>query len=160
MTGRLKAIWMARTPRERWLLGIMLALVAGVLFWLLILRPLGDTLSAAKERHGLAVAALAEARGQAAEISALEKNKAPPLGGPIEAAVGQAASAAGFALSRIEPQGEGRIAIGISAARPQAFFPWLVELERRHGLIVDELSVSGNADRTLSVEATLRARRG
>ena len=60
MSG-LKALWLARTPRERWLLGAMFALVALVLVWFLVLRPLGDMLSAAKARHGNAVAELAEA---------------------------------------------------------------------------------------------------
>ena len=60
MSARLKAQWLARTPRERWLLGVMFALLALVLVWFLILRPLGDMLSAARERHGLAVAGLEE----------------------------------------------------------------------------------------------------
>ena len=59
MSARLKALWMARTARERWLLGVMLAPVALVLVWLAILTPLSDMLSAARQRHGEAVEALA-----------------------------------------------------------------------------------------------------
>jgi type II secretory pathway component PulM len=71
MSARLKALWLARTPRERWLLAIMFALAALVLIWFLLLRPLGDMLSAARERHGLAVAGLSEARARAAAIATL-----------------------------------------------------------------------------------------
>ena len=160
MTARLIAAWNARSPRERWLLGIMLALVGAVLVWLLILRPLGDTLSDARERHGRAVEALAEARGQAAAITALQKANPPSVQGPLEAVVGQAASEAGFQLSRLAPEGEGRVGVSIGAARPQALFGWLAGLEAGRGLIVEQANISANADKTLSAQVTLKARRG
>jgi general secretion pathway protein M len=160
MSGRLASLWAARTPRERWLLGIMLGLVGAVLVWLLILRPLADLESAARERHGAAVEALAAARTQAAAIAALEKAKPATAQGPPEALVGQAAAEAGFQLSRLQPAGEGKVSVSIAAARPQALFGWLAQLEAQRGLIVEQLSTSANADRTLSAEVTLRARRG
>jgi general secretion pathway protein M len=159
MIGRLKTLWLARTPRERWLLGVMLALFALVLAWLLILRPLGDMLSAAKARHGQAVAALAEARGQAAAIARLERNKPMAMQGPIDTAVAASASEVGFQLSQIQPQGAGRVALAIGAARPQALFAWIARLEVQ-GYVVERLSVSSNPDRTLSTQIVLRARGG
>lgn len=159
MTARLAALWLARTPRERWLLGIMLALVALVLAWLLILRPLGDLLSAARQRHGDAIAALAEARAQAAAIGGLEKNRPAALTGPIDATVAAAASAAGFQLSALQPEGPGRVSLAIGAAKPQALFGWIAQLEAQ-GFIVDRLTATGNPDRTLSAQIVLRTRGG
>ena len=159
MTARLKALWLARTPRERWLLGVMLGLVALVLVWLLILRPLSDMLSAARQRHGEAVAALAEARSQAAAIAALERNRPAPFAGPIDAAVAAAASEAGFQLSALQPEGPGRVSLAIGAARPQALFGWIAALEAQ-GYIVQSLTVTSNPDRTLSARIALRARGG
>ncbi len=159
MSARFKALWEARTPRERWLLGAMLALFALVLAWLLILRPLGDMLSAAKERHGNAVAALAEARAQAAAIAALERQRPAAIQGPIDQAVAAAASEAGFKLSQLQPEGPGRVAIAIATARPQALFGWIAGLEAQ-GYIVERMSASSNPDRTLAAQVVLRARGG
>ena len=159
MTARLKILWLARTPRERWLIGVMLALVALVLAWLLILQPLGDMLSAARQRHGEAVTALAEARAQAAAIGGLEKNRPTVMTDPIEIAVGAAASAAGFQLSGLQPEGPGRVSLAIGAARPQALFGWIGQLEAQ-GFIVDRLTATSNPDRTLSAQIVLRARGG
>lgn len=159
MSARLKALWAARTPRERWLLGTMAALFALVLVWLLILRPLGDMLSAAKERHGNAVAALAEARDQAAAISALERQKPAAIQGPIDQAVAAAASEAGFKLSQLQPEGPGRVSIAIGTARPQALFGWIAGLEAQ-GYVVESMNASSNPDRTLAAQVVLRARGG
>jgi general secretion pathway protein M len=157
MTARLTALWLGRSPRERWLLAIMLALVALVLAWLLILRPLGDMLSAARQRQGEAVAALAEARAQAAAIGGLEKKRPAALAGPADAAVAAAASAAGFQLSALQPEGPGRVSLAIDAANPQALFGWIAQLEAQ-GFIVERLTASSNADRTLSAQIVLRTR--
>lgn len=157
MTAPLRALWLARTPRERRLLAVMLALVALVLAWLLILRPLGDMLSAARERHGNAVAALAEARAQAAAIGALERHKPIGMDGPIETGVAAAAAEAGFQLSGLQTEGPGRVSLAIGAARPQALFAWVARLEAR-GYVIERLSATSNPDRTLSAQIVLRAR--
>ena len=159
MTDRLRTLWAARTPRERWLLGAMAALFALVFVWLLILRPLGDMLSTAKERHGNAVAALAEARAQAAAIAALERQKPAAIQGPIDQAVAAAASEAGFKLSQLQPEGRGRVSIAIGTARPQALFGWIAGLEAQ-GYVVERMSASSNPDRTLAAQVVLRARGG
>jgi general secretion pathway protein M len=159
MSARLKTLWLARTPRERWLLGVMLALVGLVLVWLLILRPLSDMLSTARQRHGEAVAALAEARSQAAAIGALERNRPAPFAGPIDTAVAAAASEAGFQLSGLQAEGQGRVSLVIGAAKPQALFGWIEGLEAQ-GYIVQTLTASSNPDRTLSARIVLRARGG
>lgn len=159
MSARLKVLWLARTPRERWLLGVMLALVGLVLVWLLILQPLSDMLSAARQRHGEAVAALAEARSQAAAIGLLERNRPAPFAGSIDTAVAAAASEAGFQLSGLQAEGQGRVSLAIGAAKPEALFGWIGALEAQ-GYIVQTLTATSNPDRTLSARIVLRARGG
>ena len=157
MSARLVALWLARTPRERWLLGVMFALLLLVLVWFLVLRPLGDMLSEAKERHGEAVAGLAEVRAQAAAIAALERSSPAPIEGPIDSAVSAAAATAGFQLSQLQPEGPGRVSLAIGSARPQALFGWIAGLEAQ-GYIVERLNASSNPDRTISAQIVLRAR--
>lgn len=159
MSARLRALWLARTPRERWLLGIMLALVVLVLAWLLVLRPLGDMLSAAKQRHGEAIAALGEARAQAAAIAELERRRPPRLAAPVDRAVAASAAEAGFQLSSLQPQGPERVSLAIGAARPHALFGWIARMEAQ-GFIVERLTATANPDRTLSTQILLRARSG
>lgn len=141
--------WEARSARERRLLAVMFVLLAFVILWLAIVRPLADTLDAAKLRHGAAVVALAEAKARpAAAVSG-----AP---GPADAIVAQTASEAGFAGARIARSGAARATVAVDAARPQALFGWVAAMERR-GLVVERLRVQANADRTLSAEIAVRA---
>ena len=142
--------WEARSARERWLIGVMLALLAFVLAWLLVMRPLADALDAAKQRHGAAVVALAEARARARPAAG------PAATGPADQIVAETASAAGFTGARIARLGPARASAAVDAARPQALFGWVAQMERR-GLLVERLSARANADRTLAAELTLRA---
>jgi len=153
MTDSLSLWWRARSIREQRLLMIMFALAGLVLGWLVIVRPLGDALDAARARHGAAVVALAEARARAEAGGA--GGVAAPL--PVDSLIGRTAGEAGFTGARIAAQGPARASVAIDAARPQALFAWLVRLEAG-GLVVERLRAQANSDRTLSAEATLRAR--
>lgn len=152
MTDNFLLWWQGRSPRERGLLIVMLGLLAIVLGWLLVVRPLSDWLDEARTRHDAALVALAEARSRAdtggARVSA-------PL--PIDSLIGRTAAEAGFAGARIAAQGPARASVAIDAARPQAAFGWIALLEGS-GLVVERLHVQANSDRTLRVEASLRAR--
>src|SRR3546814_17086848 len=79
-----------------------------VFAWLLIIRPLDDALSNARERHGDAVVALAEARARAALIAGIERAEPASLGASVDTIVSAAAVAAGFSGSRIS-SGERRV---------------------------------------------------
>jgi general secretion pathway protein M len=143
--------WEARSARERRLLAVMFALLAIVAIWLVVIRPLADALDAAKLRHGAAVVALAEARGRPAAVSAVAAGQADSI-------VAETAAAAGFTGIRIARQGAGGASVALDAARPQALFGWIAEMERR-GLVVERLRARANTDRTLAAEIGLRAGR-
>jgi general secretion pathway protein M len=145
--------WDARSERERWLVGTMLVLALILLLWLLIVRPLSDALDAAKMRHGAAAIALAEARARARPAAG-----GPAAAGPAAAIVVRTAAAAGFPGARVAGRGPGRATATLDAARPQALFAWLAQMEQE-GLVVERLRVQANPDRTLSAEMTLGARR-
>jgi general secretion pathway protein M len=146
--------WEARSERERWLVGAMLVLAVVVLGWLLIVRPLSDALDAAKMRQGDAAVALARARARARPAAAA----GPAASGPVDAIVARTTGAAGFPAARIAAQGPGRASVSLDAARPQALFTWVVQLEQA-GLVVERLRAQANEDHTISAEMTLGARR-
>ena len=148
--------WSQRSERERRLLLVMLGLFALVLGWLLVVRPLGEALDAAKERHGAAVVALAEAKART-RVAVPSPASAPAL--PIDSLVSRSATEAGFANARVAGQGPTRATVAIDAARPQALFGWAARLEAQ-GVAVASLRARANADQTLAVEAAFLARSG
>ena len=150
----MSAWWASRSARERWLVGVMLALAVLLLGWLLIARPLSDALDAAKMRHGDAAVALAEARARSRPAGAA----GPPASGPVDAIAMRTAAAAGFPGARVAGQGPGRALVNLDAARPQALFAWVAQMEQQ-GLVIERLRVAANQDRTVSAELSLGARR-
>lgn len=158
MMARLKPWWLERSPRERVMLLVMVALLALTLGWLLLIRPMGDALADARARHDRAVIASGRAGAQAAAIAALERRGAAAPTLPVAGLLEQKASEAGFTGARVEAVEAGKAKVAIAVVRPQAFFGWVSELERRDGLIVDRLAATTNNDATLAVEATMRGR--
>ena len=146
--------WQQRSPRERTLLTVMAALLALVLGWLLIVRPVGDMLDNAKQRHGAAVVALAEARARSDPAGGRGAGP-PPL--PLDALISRTATEAGFATARVTGGGAATARLTLDAARPQALFGWLAGLEAR-GVTIEQLRARANPDRTIAVEAQFSAR--
>jgi general secretion pathway protein M len=147
--------WSERSRREQRLIQIMLVLAAIVLGWLLVVRPLTDSLAAAKARHDAAVVALGEARARATPGA----SPAAPAAGPVDALVARTANEAGFTNARLTSQGTERASVAVDAARPQVLFGWVARLEQS-GLVVERLSARLNGDRTVAAELTLRKRGG
>lgn len=145
--------WNTRSLREQRLLLAMGAIAAVVLVWLLIIRPVGDSLSLAKARHAAAVVALAEVRADQEALQSAQQAAPVALAGPIDSVISQSAAAAGFPVTQVTPEGAGQATIAIDAVRPQAFFGWVDQMEAS-GLTVQRLSASTNTDQTLSVRVT------
>ena len=159
MMTPLLAWFRGRSVREQRLLLALGVVAALVLLWLLVLRPLGDILGEARQRHTQALLARAEAQVQAKAIRSLEQRAGPPLSEPLDVVIGRAASDAGFALTGIQPESGGPgVSVTIEAVKPQAFFAWLGQLEGSGGFLVTSLNATANADKTLAVQATIRTR--
>ena len=152
--------WRTRTLREQRLLLAMLALLALVLAWLLVIRPVSDALSRARERHSDAVVAAAEARAQVEALRGLQRQAPTALAGPLDATLNQSATEAGFTVSRIEREAANRATVVLDAVRPQAFFGWVDQMENGRGLAVERLTATTNSDQTLAVQVTFTARGG
>lgn len=158
MNDILKTWWRTRTSREQKLLLAMIGLAMVVSAWLLIIRPLGDSLSRARERHGDAVLAVAQARAQARAITGLRQVTPTQLTMPLDSLLTQSATEAGFPITRVEREGANQATITIQPVRPQAFFAWVNQIEARNGLVVERLTANTNNDQTLQVTVTFRAR--
>ena len=161
MIKRATVWYRIRTAREQRLILLMAATFLLVFVWLLVIRPLGDALADARARHAEAVIERAEARAQAEALGSINQaGSGRPMTEPVETVIARSAAQAGFQLSRLQTDAGGRgVSIGIEAARPQALFGWVSSLERQ-GVVVTMLSATGNADRTLAVQASFRGRAG
>ncbi|MGQ0661345.1 type II secretion system protein GspM [Sphingosinicella sp.] len=150
----LSAWWATRSAREQRLLAVMFGLIALVLIWLLVIRPLGDAFDRAKQRHNAAVLALAEARVRT-NPGGTRTAGPPPL--PLDALVTRTAADAGFTAARVAGGGPATARVTLDAARPQALFGWIARLEAQ-GVTVERLQARANPDRTVAVEAAFSAR--
>lgn len=154
MIARFAPWWRERSVREQRMLLAMFALLAVTFLWLGIYRPLQSALSRTRERHQEAVVRLGEVRADAEALRALQRPGQAALPGPLVAVVTQAANDAGFGGATVAPQGDRRVSISISSARPAAVLAWIAGLEER-GIVVERLSARANSDPTLAVDATL-----
>lgn len=152
----LKLWFDGRSLREKRLLLVMGALLVVTLLWGGLLRPLGDGLSSARERHADAVIRLGEAQAIAAELNQ-RRRRPPALSGTLADTVRVSAEQAGFTLSALTEDGPGRVRAQIASARPAALTPWLARLERG-GVLVEQATLTDNGDKTVGVALLLRTR--
>lgn len=157
MTERLRLFWLDRSPRERQLLLVMLVLLGIVVVGLGIVRPLAGAKAAAEARLDRVTLEAGQVSALADRLRTAQKDAPPPISVSLPLAVSQSATAAGFTLAALDPQGEDRIGINIPAARSPALFTWLRDLARQ-GIFVERMTMRTAGDQTLSVEATLRLR--
>ncbi|MET4896482.1 type II secretion system protein GspM [Sphingomonadaceae bacterium jetA1] len=145
-----------RSTREKRLVLVMMALLAVTIIWGGLLRPLGDGLSSARERHADAVIRLGEAEAIAADLRQ-RRRRPPALSGTLADTVRVSAEQAGFTLAALTEDGPGRVRAQIASARPAALTPWLARLERG-GVLVEQATLTDNGDRTVAVALLVRTR--
>ena len=156
MTG-LRLWFAARSLREKRLLIVMVALAAVTLVWALIIRPVNDSLSNARERHQNAVIRLAETQARVKAVAAIQQQNPAAIGAPLDAVIRDRANEAGFALTSVNADGPNRVQIAIATARPGALFGWIAQLESA-GIIVESLATADNGDNTVSAQISFRVR--
>jgi general secretion pathway protein M len=148
--------FMSRTPRERWLLMLMLAILVPLLTYYAIYRPLTGAIERAQQRHDQAV----RAHGLVlARLSQLDQAKRPavaaPAGNaPLSLRVTEAAALAGISLSANEPRGATSALITLAPSAPTAALRWLRGLEEQ-GIIVRELAITPQPGGQVVATATL-----
>ena len=147
--------WRDRSPREQVLLAIMAVMLASVILWLGVLRPLAGAGDRAAVRHATAVSTLGEVRSLTGAIRAAEARRRPGNDTPPLERVRASASAAGLTLDTLERNGAGEVNARIAAIKPAPLLRWIADLEVRDGITTTLLASNRNADQTLSVTLTL-----
>lgn len=156
MMADMKRLWTERSPRERWMLGIMIALFGAVILWLGVVRPVDAARLSARAAMLEAADRNAAIRAKVAMLKRLPSAAmAAERGVTLDQFVGQSAGEAGLALERAQAQGSDRIDIAIASVRPIALFSWLATLEAQ-GVRVETMRASPAATAgSVSVQAML-----
>lgn len=144
--------WWSRTERERQMLAVMMLLIAGVLVWLLVVRPAWNWREAAAERRGQARLTLLKVDAGVRRLPREPgRNASGASQSEIEPLVRQSAEAAGIVITTgMDP--EGGLGFRADTTTSAQVFPWLAALEADHGLEVSRLAVVENADASLQVD--------
>ena len=147
--------FVGRSLQERYLLGLMAALVVLLIAILLVYRPLMMRLDEAKVRH---VAAVQRHGSVVAQVTQLEGAPKPGAVGTTGASLAvrltDAAARAGISLKANEPRGPALSAITIEAGSPTAALRWLRQLEAE-GIRVRELAITRSGPNGVNLTATL-----
>lgn len=145
--------WAQRSGRERLLIGLMLVLLAGLIFWLLIVRPLGALRDNANAEASAAAARLAEAQALVAAIKA--RPAANPA--PVIDTLGRRLAEAGLQPTRLEAQGPGQAVLEVAAINGRLLIGWAAALEQRDGLVIEQLEASRNPDQSVRARLLVRS---
>lgn len=143
-----------RSPRERTMLAVLGLLVAALVLWFGVLTPLAAARQASEARLERAVQTRLAVDRALAEIAELRRARtAPASGAPVDVAVSRTADAAGLTLARIEADPGGGVQAVLEGAPATAVFPWLLALQREHGVVASHLTIL-KGDGGLDVDAT------
>jgi len=157
MIAELHHWWLARSPRERLLISVMLALAGGMFLWFAVVVPVDDALLTARARHAAAFERNAAIR---VAVALLEQKRTPAavIAGSLDQIVAASAAEAGFTLDANMAAGADTTAITIATARAPALLVWLDRLEQQ-GVGVESLQLVPSTNGAVSARATLKVRK-
>jgi general secretion pathway protein M len=141
------AWWQGREPRERRTLAIGAVVVAAMLVWALLWKPLQDSRAALVEGNARLAADLAGMRAAAVRLQggAAPTDAARARAGQSLLALADAGIreiGLGGSLKRIEPDGERRVRLRLEAVPFDPLAAWLQRLDSDHGIVVSELAAN------------------
>lgn len=156
MMERIATYWVERSTREQYMLGVMFALLAGVILWFGVAMPLERAQKNARDALIEATDRNAAIRSAVKQLKSLPRSSASSgPAAPLDQFVGQGAGEAGLTLERAQAQGNDRMDIAIASVRPIALFSWLSQLEGQ-GVRVETMSARPSPTAgSVSVQAVL-----
>lgn len=144
------------SQRERILVGIAGLLLAGLVGYYGIARPMFGAMTFAEERYVGAVERRARIEAKVAALQQPVEGKVQKFSGAIDSFVSQSAGETGIAIGSVALQSKGRVNLVVESAKPTALFGWLARIERE-GIAVESLSVNPTGTGAISATMTLRS---
>lgn len=146
----------ALSQRERILVAVAGLLLAVLVGYYGIARPMYGAMVSAEEDYVAAVERQARIETKVAALAQSADGQAGRFGGTLDAFVSQSAGETGIAVASVTPQSGNRVNMVVESAKPTALFGWLAQIERE-GVAVEKLSVNPAGAGTLSATLTLRS---
>lgn len=143
MTSRIEPLivwWRGRTRREHIMLGVMGALIAGLVAWYGVIAPIGAWKDAAAGRRAEAAASLQSVEADLARLNAAAAETPSGTGEPIEPLLIRTAEAGGLVIDRQQAEADGAQTVWLQAAPAQSVFAWIAQLEQAHGVVVSSIT--------------------
>lgn len=157
MMEAIRSWFEALSSREKTLITILLALLAGFIAFYGIFKPFAAAMEDAEMRYQQAIERQVRIESKTEIFGANEQGheaeEAPLDPNAVTEIVSQSAGEVGFATSAINTQGDGSVTMSIDSAKPTALFRWIALLEKR-GVMLTEISAFAGANETIS--ATLK----
>ncbi len=146
--------WMTRSRREQALLGVMGALLLGLLLWFGVAAPLRTAAQDASAHLTRALGDEAVVDAALAEI-ARSGEAAPPQSpaGPVDRLVADTAAEAGLQVIRIEASQDGSVQAVVTGPSTQVL-PWIAGLQSEHAIAARHLTLLKGDVGQLDVDAT------
>lgn len=144
------------SQREKILVGIAGLLLAGLVGYYGIARPMSGAMTAAEERYINAIERQARIEAKVAALRQPVVGQAIRINVAIDAFVSQSAGETGIAVASVTPQSDSRVNMVVESAKPTALFGWLARVERE-GIAVESLSINPAGNGTISATLTLRS---
>ena len=146
----MKVWWLARTPRERLMLLVMVAIAVPVLAWLLVVTPLIAAKEDARADYLLAL----DRHVRVEALAQPPEERAASIGMPITQYLETQAGQRGLTLSVNALDAPGQARIAIAQANGQALLGWLGELEA-NGLALTNVQIMPGEAGGVSLSATI-----
>ncbi len=153
MIAQLRTWFDTRSSREKWLILLMIGLMAVALIWG-IARPVDEALSSARRRNADAAIRLAQTEAQVEAVKAIRKARPEAPAGALDAIVRTSGAAAGFTLDSVTPDGT-RLRVHINSARGGALLAWLSSLEAQ-GVLIDQADITDAGNSTVAANLVFR----
>lgn len=156
--ARIADWWRGLQSRERAMLLVMTAMIAGFSLWYGVLVPGQRLRDDAAARQQQAAAVLAGVRAESAALMSLDGAMPLPPATPdaLRGAVLDCATRAGLAIARERSEADGQLIVEADAATPAQLLGFLDALRQRHGLAPSQLSAAANGG-ALRVQAGFAA---
>jgi len=144
------------SQREKIMVGIAGLLLAGLVGYYGIARPMFGAMTSAEERYVDAVERQVRIDAKVAALQQPVDGQVAKFSGAIDAFVGQSAGETGIAVASVTPQSDSRVNMVVESAKPTALFGWLARIERE-GIAVESLSINPAGNGAISANLTLRS---
>ena len=154
----IQAYWADRSDREQVLLAVMVVMLAGLIGYLLLARPLIDFHQRARDDYAGSMRLYRAIEADAATYRELSSGASSQVGSEqsMRSIVGSLAIGNQIPIARMIPGDDGSLTVNIERAETRAVMTWLIDLEERYGVQVMASTMDRDGNEYAQISLVLR----